>query len=96
MENSWSSFINCKINFILTWSKKCVLSNDAKATTFAITGTNISVVTLSAQDNAKKLQQLKSGLKRTINCNEYKPKVSPEIPNPYLDFVFDPSFQRSK
>ena len=96
MENSWSSFINCKINFILTLSKKCVLSNDAKATTFAITGTNISVVTLSAQDNAKKLQQLKSGLKRTINCNEYKPKVSPEIPNPYLDFVFDPSFQRSK
>ena len=26
---------NCEINFILTWSEKCVLSNDTKATTFA-------------------------------------------------------------
>ena len=25
--------INCKINLILTWSGKCVLSNDTKATT---------------------------------------------------------------
>ena len=28
--------INCEINLILTWSDKCVLSNDTKATTFAI------------------------------------------------------------
>ena len=33
------SLINCEINLILTWSNKCVLSNDTKATTFAITDT---------------------------------------------------------
>ena len=32
--------INCEINLILTWPKKCVLSNDIKATTFAIVDTN--------------------------------------------------------
>ena len=43
------SIINCEINLILTWSKKCVLSNDTKATTFVITDTKpyVPVVTLS-------------------------------------------------
>ena len=64
--------INCEINLILTWSDKCVLSNDTKATTFAITDTKlyVAVVTLSTQDNAKLLEQLKSGFKRTINWNK--------------------------
>ena len=54
-------FVNCKINLILTWSEKCVLSNDTKETTFAMTDTKfyVSVVTLSTQDNAKLLQKLK-------------------------------------
>ena len=53
----------------LTSSDKCVLSNDTKATIFAITDINIyfPVVTLSCQDNEKLLQQLKSDFKRTIN-----------------------------
>ena len=63
------SLINCEINLILIWSEKCVLSNDTKATTFVITDTNLftPVVTLSTQDNAKLLQQLKSSFSRTIN-----------------------------
>ena len=54
--------INCDINLTLTWSNLCLLSNDAKATTFATTNKKlyVPVVTLSAQDNAKLLQQLKS------------------------------------
>ena len=42
---------NCKINLILTWSEKCVLSDDTKATTFAVTDTKlyVAVVTLSTQ-----------------------------------------------
>ena len=58
------SLINCKINLILTWPDKCVLSNDAKATTFAITDTKLYVPasTLSTQNNAKRLQQFKSGI----------------------------------
>ena len=31
--------INCEIDLILTWSDKYVLSNNRKATTFAITDT---------------------------------------------------------
>ena len=37
------SLINCEINLIFTWSEKCVLSNDTKATTFAITDTKLYV-----------------------------------------------------
>ena len=53
------SLINCEINIILSWSKKCVLSNDSKATTFAITDTKLyaPVVALSIQDNEKLLHQ---------------------------------------
>ena len=53
----------------------------------------ITVVTLSTQDNAILLQQLKSSFKRTINWNKYQPKNSPERPNQYLDFLIDSSFQ---
>ena len=56
------------------------MSNAAQnqATTFAITDTKlyVTVVTLSAQDNAKLLQQLKSGFKDTINWNKYHSKQS--------------------
>ena len=66
--------INCKINLILTWSDNCVLSNNIKAKRFAITDTKlyVSVVTSPTQDNAKLLEQLKSGFKRTINWNMYQ------------------------
>ena len=78
-----------KINLILTWSEKCVLPNDTKATTFAIIGTKVyvPVVTLLSQENAKLLQQLKSGFKRKINWNKYESKVSIQEPSPYLDFL---------
>ena len=35
----------------------------------------VTVVTLSTQDNAKLLSQLKSGFKRTISWNNYLPKL---------------------
>ena len=84
-----NGLINCEINLILSWSQKCVLSNDTKATTFPITDTKhyVPVVTLSPQVNAKLLRQLKSGFKRTINWNKYHSKVSVQVPNPYLDFL---------
>ena len=84
--------IDCEINLNLTWSDKCVLPNDTKTTTFATTDTKlyVPVVTLSTQDNAKLLEQLRSGFKRTINWNKYQPKVSPERRNQYLNFLIDP------
>ena len=61
--------INYEANFTLTCSSTCVTINSTGAGRFAITDTKlyIPVATLSAQDNTKLLQQLKSGFKRTIN-----------------------------
>ena len=75
--------INCEINLILTCSKNCVVSNAAanQDTTFTITDTKfyVPVVTLSTRDNAKLLQQLKSGFKRLIYWNNYQSKTTRQI-----------------
>ena len=61
--------INCEVNRILTQSPTCVISSATGQATFKITETRhyVPVETLSTPDNAKLLQQLKSGFKRTIN-----------------------------
>ena len=71
------ALINCEVNLILTWSRDCVITNSAGEGKFAITETKlyVPVVTLSTQDNAKLLQQLKSGFKRTINWNKYQSSI---------------------
>ena len=89
---------NCKINHILTWSANCVISSAAASqnTTFAITDTKlyVLVITLSTQNNAKLLQQLKSEFERTINWNKYHSKnTTLSSPNTYLGYVIEPSFQ---
>ena len=75
--------INCEINLILTLSKNCYF--------YAITDTKlyVQIVTLSTQDSAKLLEQLRSGFKRMV----VKSKVSTESQNQYLDFSIDPSFK---
>ena len=88
---------DCEITLDLNWSEKCVIgatSVENQDTAFLITDTKpyVPVVTLSTQGNAKLCEQLKSGFKRT-DWNKYKPKVSTERPNLYLDFLIDPSFQ---
>ena len=64
--------IYCEVNFILTCSSTCVITNSTDAGTFAITDTKlyVSVVILSTQDKSKLLQQLKSGFKRVVNWNK--------------------------
>ena len=64
--------INCEVDLILSWYPNCVIvyTNDAnQGDTFTITETKlcVPVVTLSTQDNAKLLTQLKPGFKRTSN-----------------------------
>ena len=83
MRNYWNAIISCEINLILTWPENCVISAAAGATKFKITNTKlyIPVVTLSNQDNAKLLQQLKSGFKITINWNKHQSKISSERQN---------------
>ena len=59
--------INCEINLILIWSVNYVIFEATKVTTFAMTNTKlyVPVVTLSTNNIAKLLQQLKLGFKRT-------------------------------
>ena len=90
--------INCEINLILTWSTNCVIVSTNVANqnaTFGITDTKlyVPVVTLSTQDNAKLLQQLKSDFKRVINWNKYFSKPELLAQNPNLIHLVQSNFQ---
>ena len=87
--------INCEVNLILTWSPTCVISSATGETKFKITETKlyVPVVTLSTQDNAKLLQQLKSGFKRTISWNKYQSSIKTSAQDRYFNNLVDPSFQ---
>ena len=90
--------INYEVILILTWSANCVIiyTNVAnRNATFKITETKlyVPVVTLSTQDNAKLLPQLKSGFKRTISWNKYLSKPELLAQNPNLNHLVEPSFQ---
>ena len=73
----------------------CVITNSAGNGTFEITDTKlyVPVSPLSTQDNAKLLQQLKLGFKRTINWNKYQsdPKTYKKIFKPPICFKFSMS-----
>ena len=87
--------INCEVNLILTWSKDCVITNSTGEGKFQISETKlyVPIVTLSTQDHAKLLQQLKSRFKRTINWNKYQSSVKTFSQNRYLNYMIHPSFQ---
>ena len=58
---------------LLKWSSICVITISTGEGRFTITDTKVyvPVVTLSTQDNAKLLQQIKSGFRSTFNWNKY-------------------------
>ena len=91
------SLNNCEVELIMTWSADCVIISTNVANqnpTFTITETNlsVSVVTLSTQDNAKLLPQLKSTLKRTISQKYVaKPELLPQNPN--INRLIEASFE---
>ena len=87
--------INCEVNHILTWSKDCVITNSEGEAKFAINETKlyVSVVTLSTQDIAKLLKQLKSSFKRIINWNKYESSPKKYAQNRYLNHLINPSLQ---
>ena len=92
------ALINCEVNLILIWSANCVIIYTDVANqipTFTITETNlyVPVVTLSTQDNAKLLPQLKSGFKRTISWNKYLSKPELLAQNPNLNHLIEPRIQ---
>ena len=61
--------------------------------TFEIKDTKlyVSVVTLSAENDNKLLEQLKTGFKRTIKCNKYRSKMSNQTKN-NSNYLIDPTF----
>ena len=99
LSNFWRTLemplINCEVNLILTWSSTCVITGSTGARTFEITDTKlyVPVVTLSTQENAKLLQQLKSDFKRVINWNKYLLKPELLRRNPNLNPLVEPNFQ---
>ena len=69
------SIINCKNNLILTYSANCVIfstNNANQAATFEITDTKpyVPVLTSSTQDNARLLEQLKSGFSKKSSVEQ--------------------------
>ena len=83
LSNFWRTLemplINCEVELIYNWSANCVIiytNVNNRVPTFTITETNLYVpeVTLSTQDNAKLLPQLKPGFKSTISWNKYPAK----------------------
>ena len=102
LSNFWRTLdmplINCEVILILTWSENCVIVStnvENQNATFAITDTKLYVpeITLSQQDNAKLLEQLKSGYKRVISWNKYLSKPELLAQNPCLNHLNQPSFQ---
>ena len=99
LSNFWRTLemplINSEVNLILAWSSTCVITNSTGAGTFEMTDTKlyVPVVTLSTKENAKLLQQLKSGFKRVINWNKYLSKPELLRQNANLNYLIEPSFQ---
>ena len=84
LTNFWRSLemtlTNCEINLLLTWSEYYFIIDafvENQVTTFTVTDTN---------NNTKKLQQLKSGFKRTTTWNKYQSEVTVQERDRYLDY----------
>ena len=54
----------------------------------------ISVVTLSAENDNKLLEQLKTGFKRTIKWNKCRSEMSSETKINNLNYLIDPTFTK--
>ena len=75
-------------------SNPSVHDNSPTDTTFKLTDTKlcVPVLTLSAKNDDKLLEQLKIGFKRTIKWNKYRPDVSNQTKNDNLNYLIDPIF----
>ena len=64
--------------------------------TFKITDTRlfVPVVTLSAKNYDRLLDQLKTGFKRTITWNKYRSEMSNQAKNNNLNYLIDPTFTK--
>ena len=96
---SWSA--NCVITSLekrlVTAAKgdnSAVYDDSPTNVTFKITDCKlyVPVVTLSAENDNKLLEQLKTGFKGTIKWNNYRSKISNQTKNNNLNYLIDPTF----
>ena len=68
--------------------------NNPTGVTFKIKDTklHVPVVTLSAENDNKLLEQLKTGFKRTIAWKKYRSEMSNQTKNNNLNYLIDPTF----
>ena len=110
LSNFWRSLniplINCKVELILNWSKKCIsvdMTADAgvdpavvapSGATFKITDTKlyVPVVTLSKENDIKLLAKLKTGFKRIIKWNKCRSQLTVQSNNDSLNYLIHPTF----
>ena len=96
---SWSA--NCEITSLekrlvtaAQGDNPAVYDDSPTSATFKITDCilYVPVVTLSAENNNKLLEQLKTEFKRTIKWNKYRSEMSNQTKNNDLNFLIDPTF----
>lgn len=92
MQNFKIPLINWKIDLTLTWLENCVIFkfaiqaapigggavNPLTGASFVKTykKVHVSETTLTTKNNKRFLQQLKTGVNNSINCNNYRSKIS--------------------
>ena len=99
--------ISCEVSLELKWDKNCVITtleqrdigggnrdNAPTGATLAINDCKLYVpaVTLSKDDEIKLLTNLKSGFKREIIWNKYRPQMTTEAINNNLNILIDTTF----
>ena len=64
--------------------------------TFKITDTKlyVPVVTLSIENDKKRLEQLRAGFKRTIKWNKHSSEMTNQTKNNNLSYLIDPTFTK--
>ena len=101
--------INCEVSLNLTWFRECeitsmekrVITNTQRDTsptnaTFQITDGKlyVPVVTLSTENDKTLLEQLRTGFKRTIKWNKYRPEMTNQTRNNNLNYLINPTFTK--
>ena len=97
--------LSCSANCVITSLEKrlvtaaqgdnpAVYDDSPTNATFKITDCKlyVPVVTLSAENDNKLLEQLKTGSKRTIKWNKYRSEMSNQTKNNNLNYLIDPTF----
>ena len=60
----------------------------------ADTKLHVPVVSLSKENDMKRLEQLKTGFKKTIKWNKYRSQMTIQPQNSNLNYLIDPTFTK--